>query len=247
MALFPQMLKRYGSAALMIFLCVGAGSAQQPPRPVPRPSPAAGRVIRTTVGAVVSQGKCPATVTFNGTITTNGPAEVKYTWVSFDGGAWPERTIKFAKAGTEKVVESRSVHSNQTGWMQLKVLSPNAMLSNRANYKVTCAAGGNGKVTRATLAVTNPSAGKPCPQTLNFNGTITTNGPAEVKYTWVSSDGATWPEHTLRFASAGTQRANETWSLRATNTVWAQLKVVAPNTVLSNRATARVTCPAPKK
>jgi hypothetical protein len=80
-------------------------------------------------------------VYFNGTITTNGPAEVKYTWVSFDGGTWPERNINFAKAGTEKVNESRQAPENQTGWMQLKVLSPNAVMSPRANYRVMCPAG----------------------------------------------------------------------------------------------------------
>ena len=240
--------KQRSCSVLMIVACVLAGAAQQPPRVQRAPVPAAARVTRTTLGAVVPQGKpCPLTVNFNGTITTNGPAEVKYTWVSSDGGTWPEHTLNFAKAGMEKVTEQRQVPVNTTGWMQLKVLSPNAVLSNRANFKVTCgSAGGAGKVTRATLAVTNPSAGKPCPQTLNFNGSITTTGPADVKYTWVSSDGSTWPEHSLHFAKAGTERANETWQLGASSTVWVQLKVLAPNPVLSNRATARVTCPVKK-
>ena len=243
---FSKPCTRFGLIALILSLSVSFGSAQ-PQRP--RPSSPRGQVTRATLGAVVPQGKpCPLTVSFNGAITTNGPVEVKYTWVSFDGGTWPERTVTFTKAGTEKVSETRQVPSNQTGWMQLKVLSPDALVSNRANYRVTCGkAGGAGRVTRATLTVTNPSAGKPCPQTLDFNGTITTNGAADVKYTWVSSDGATWPEHSLHFAGAGTQRANETWSLGATNTVWAQLKVLSPNAVFSPRANARVACPAPRK
>lgn len=244
-----RLLKPCTFSVVMIVAGALAGSAQQPPRTQKAPAPAAaGRVTRTTLGAVVPLGKpCPVTVNFNGTITTNGPATVKYTWVSSDGGTWPEGTLNFAKAGMEKVSEQRQVPVNTTGWMQLKVLSPNATLSNRATFKVTCgAAGGAGKVTRATLAVTNPSAGKPCPQTLNFNGSITTNGAASVKYTWVSSDGSTWPEHTLNFAKAGTERATETWQLGATNTVWVQLKVLSPNAVLSNRATARVTCSAKK-
>jgi hypothetical protein len=71
----------------------------------------------------------------------SGPGEVKYTWVSFDGGTWPEHTIRFGKAGMEKVEEKREVSATGAGWMQLKVLSPNTALSNRGSYKVTCAQG----------------------------------------------------------------------------------------------------------
>jgi hypothetical protein len=80
---------------------------------------------------------------FNGTITTNGPAEVKYTWVSSDGGTWPEGTLKFVKAGSEKVsqqLEQGAPGSNVHGWLQLKVVSPNTVLSNKVNHNVICTA-----------------------------------------------------------------------------------------------------------
>lgn len=125
-----------------ILLLAGFCAAQQPtakaqPRP-PRPAPA-GRATRATLVAVVPHSRsCPVKVNFNGTITTNGPAEVKYTWVSFDGGTWPEHTIKFAKAGTEKVSEQREVSQTGTGWMRLKVLAPDTLMSSVARYRVTC-------------------------------------------------------------------------------------------------------------
>jgi hypothetical protein len=78
---------------------------------------------------------------FNGTISTNGPAEVKYTWVSSDGGTWPEGTLKFVKAGSEKVtqqLEQGAPGSNVHGWLQLKVVSPNSLLSNKVNHNVIC-------------------------------------------------------------------------------------------------------------
>jgi len=104
------------------------------------PTGGTGKVTRATLAAVVGRGACPANVNFNGAITANGAADVKYTWVSFDGGTWPEHTIRFAKAGTEKVSERRQVGQSGAGWMQLKVVTPNAVLSPRANYKVTCPA-----------------------------------------------------------------------------------------------------------
>jgi hypothetical protein len=186
-------------------------------------------------------------VELNGTITTNGPAEVKYTWLSSDNSTWPEHTINFAKAGTEKVTESWQLGKTYTGWVQLKIVSPNAILSPRANFRVTCGpAGGAGRVTRATLAAV-VARGQACPLTVNFDGTITTNGAAEVKYTWVSFDGGTWPERTLNFAKAGTEKVTESRQAFASGTGWMQLKVVSPNAVMSPRANYRVTCPQSKK
>lgn len=143
MSKLSNIFKQYRFAAMAAFLLATFCAAQQPtakapPRP-PRPE-SRFRVTRAILRATVSGGAggCPKTVTFNGAITTNGAADVKYTWVSMDGGTWPEHVIKFSKAGTEKVTESRSAPSNQTGWMQIKVVSPNAFLSPRANYRVLC-------------------------------------------------------------------------------------------------------------
>lgn len=248
---FSQRLKPFIFAALAVFLlatvCAAQGPTSKPQTRPPRPVPAA-RVTRATLAALVPAGKpCPITVELNGTITTNGPAEVKYTWLSSDNSTWPEKTINFAKAGTEKVNTTWQLGKTYTGWVQLKVVAPNTILSTRANFRVNCgAAGGAGKVTRATLApVVNAANG--CPATVNFNGTITTNGPATVKYTWVSMDGGTWPEGTLNFAKAGTEKATESRQVFATGMGWMQLKVLSPNTVMSPRANYRVTCPQSKK
>lgn len=234
-----------------ILLLAGFCSAQQPTaRPQPRPPrpAAAGRVTRATLGAVVPAGKpCPVTVNLNGTITTNGAAEVKYTWLSSDNSTWPEKTINFAKAGMQKVSETWQLGKTYNGWVQLKVVSPNALLSNRAAFRVNCGpAGGTGKVTRATLAAV-VAKGQTCPRNVSFNGTITTNGAAEVKYTWVSFDGGTWPEHTIKFAKAGTEKVGESRQVSETSSGWMQLKVVGPNAVMSPRANYHVACPAPKK
>src|SRR5215470_7233991 len=106
---FLQLLKQSIFAASAVFLLLASCPAQGPtskaqPKP-PRPA-AAARATRATLAAVVPKGKpCPLTVNLNGTITTSGAAEVKYTWASSDDSIWPTHTITFAKAGTEKVTE----------------------------------------------------------------------------------------------------------------------------------------------
>jgi hypothetical protein len=67
-----------------------------------------------------------------------------------------------------------------------------------------------------------------------------------VKYTWISSDNARWPEHTLNFAKAGMERVSETWQVGKPGPLWVQLKVLTPNGELSPRANYTVTCPKPK-
>ena len=119
--------------------CVTAQTAKPQPRPA-RPVRQA-HATAAHLAAVPARyaGVCPTKVQFKGTITTDGPAEVKYTWASFDGGTWPGGTIKFTAAGTRPVSESREVFApGQSGWMQLKVLAPNTLHSTAAKYTFTC-------------------------------------------------------------------------------------------------------------
>lgn len=141
--------KRIGLAVVFALSMISICAAQQTPsaKAQPRPTPpraAAGRVTSARLAATIpARANCPITMHFNGTITTNGPAEVKYTWVSSDGGTWPEGTLKFVKAGSEKVsqqLEQGAPGSNVHGWLQLKVVSPNTVLSNKVNHNVICTA-----------------------------------------------------------------------------------------------------------
>jgi len=109
------------------------------PPPVRKP----GKVTAARIRVVPERytGVCPAKLQFLGAITTDGPAEVKYTWVSSDGGSWPETTIKVPAAGTRPVNESRegvTPGKMENGWMQLKVLAPNAVQSVQAKYLIAC-------------------------------------------------------------------------------------------------------------
>lgn len=133
------LLLSLGSATLL-----AAQSASARPRPKP-PEAKAGRAtsVRLRVVPVRYTGACPGKFKFLGTITTNGPAEVKYTWASFDGGTWPEHTLKFTATGTKEVTESREMGEagkQEAGWMQLKVIAPNPLYSGEAKFVVACGA-----------------------------------------------------------------------------------------------------------
>lgn len=104
-----------------------------------------------------------------------------------------------------------------------------------------------GRVIRVQLGVSPPRSIVSCPVRENFAGYITTNGAAEVRYTWLSSDNSTWPQGTLRFNAAGTQKVSENWTLGVAGQRvggWVQLKVLSPNTVFSPRAGFGFRCPA---
>lgn len=140
-----KQLKHFVLAVVGVAALDTACAAQKPtskPLPPPRRPVAAKVTGAHLVGVNIPKtAACPVKLHFAGTITTNGPAEVKYTWVSFDGGSWPVGTLSFKAAGTQKVSQELQMGApGQTlhGWLQLKVTAPNAVVSTRAVYVVKC-------------------------------------------------------------------------------------------------------------
>lgn len=135
---------------MLVFSLLAAGVAQQPtpttkaqPRPK-HPVAAKGRATSAhLVGVNIPKtAACPVHLHFAGTITTDGPADVKYTWVSFDGGTWGTSNLNFTKAGTQKVSQEWQLGApGQTihGWLRLKVTSPDTLVSSKAPFNVVCA------------------------------------------------------------------------------------------------------------
>ena len=76
----------------------------------------------------------------------------------------------------------------------------------------------------------------PCPGKVHFIATVTTDGPAEVKYVWQWSDGSHGPEGSVIFTAAGSQKVEQYGTFGAGGQVhgWGQLKVVSPNSILSS-------------
>jgi hypothetical protein len=105
------------------------------------------------------------------------------------------------------------------------------------------AAGQDFRVTGVTLNADPRPEAAPCPVTLNFSGTVTTNGAGVVKYTFMRNDGATAPVYTLEFDAAGTKPLNTTWTLDLpAYEGWQAVKILSPNETFSEKAPFRLTC-----
>lgn len=88
-------------------------------------------------------GVCPAPIKFPGKIQANGAGRVKYTWLRSDGATAPVEYVDFEKPGIKYVTTTwtlgdASLLPHYDGWQQIKILSPNEMLSNQAAFKLTC-------------------------------------------------------------------------------------------------------------
>jgi hypothetical protein len=97
------------------------------------------------------------------------------------------------------------------------------------------------QVTGAVLKADDMENKGPCPRTINFSGSITTNGPGTVSYTLIRSDGATGPIMTLDFKEAGSQPVNTDWTLGGPGLPhfegWQAIKIISPNPLESSSKT----------
>ncbi len=96
------------------------------------------------------------------------------------------------------------------------------------------------RVTDVSLKPSEPKSDGPCPVTMRFSGSITTNGPGTVKYTFTRSDGATAPVSTLEFKAAGTQTVSTDWTLGDATALpsydgWQTITILSPNQLESSR------------
>ena len=85
-------------------------------------------------------GPCPVTFNFTGYIKTDGPATVKYTFNSSDGGTGPAYTLEFKTAGTQPVTTTWTIGDAKSlpaydGWKTINILSPNPTESSRETGK----------------------------------------------------------------------------------------------------------------
>jgi hypothetical protein len=100
--------RQFAIAALGVLL-VASVAAAQATNAMPRPPVSKERGWKVTavfLELLLSGGnidKCPEDKGFLGRITTDGPAEVKYTWVSSDGRTWPEQSLKFPRGRGKNV------------------------------------------------------------------------------------------------------------------------------------------------
>jgi hypothetical protein len=144
--------------AIILFLVLrssgkGNDGGEPSPSPTVEASPTPTRepksdfkVIGTTLVANPDDhdGRCPVKITFSGSITVNKPGKVKYTFLRSDGATAKPELLEFDRAGS-KTVETTwtlgaAVPTFQPfkGWQRIKILSPDELESDRANFRLDC-------------------------------------------------------------------------------------------------------------
>lgn len=88
-------------------------------------------------------GVCPGTIQFIGKIQASGAGRVKYRWLWSDGAISSVEYVDFEEPGIKYVITTWTLGNvnllpRYEGWAQIKILSPNAMLSNQAEFRLVC-------------------------------------------------------------------------------------------------------------
>lgn len=91
-------------------------------------------------------GRCPVTIRFHGKITASHivrpPLKVQYKFIRSDGAFAPVHTINFERDGSKAVNTTWTLGGpglpTYEGWQAIKVVYPQDVESNKANFKIEC-------------------------------------------------------------------------------------------------------------
>lgn len=124
-----------------------------------------------------------------------------------------------------------------TGYWKLRNASGVLFGQLYAMIKVEDSSGGKFAVTRVELGVAG-SCGS-----FTVTATITVNGPGQVTYKWIYSDGAvdTVSHPALNFTEAGSKTVSMTWNTSAAGSKWVDIYIDSPNHQQFGRAS--FSCP----
>jgi len=166
-----------------------------------------------------------------------GSSGTSYASSWFGGGRGRKRkALTIAAIGTAAVVVVGSVATAVT----LKEKSNHKSNVNSSSQVATITPS-----FKAVASVTPPVAASKCvtPSSFTYSGTLTATAPGTLKYQWVYSSGKPGPVHTVSFTSAGNKTVSgETVKTKKAGGGWAELKVVSPVKLTSNKASYKLLC-----
>ena len=85
-------------------------------------------------------GPCPTTINFRGRITVPNPGQVQYRFIRSDGATAPVQKLDFQQPGSKEVTTTWRIGRDYSGWVAIKVISPQEIESGKANFKIKCGA-----------------------------------------------------------------------------------------------------------
>ncbi len=190
------------------------------------------------------EGPCPGVIKFEGKVAANGKGIVKYIFLRSDGATDTQvKTLTFDGPGSKPVSTTWTLGGPELpsyeGWEAIKILSPNEMESNKADFKLVCS---SGPTVKAQLTATPSKYCGRCPTTVQFSGTITVDKAGRYQYKFIRSDNASAPVQTLTFAAPGSKPVSTTWMLGKSYDGWEAIQIISPVNVQSNKAEFRLVC-----
>ncbi|MDW7760502.1 MAG: hypothetical protein SCM96_07680 [Acidobacteriota bacterium] len=98
--------------------------------------------VRVEVSERSYTGPCPHRFDFTGYITVNRAGTVRYRWLRSDGARAAESKLVFLGRGTKTVATYWQLGSgaemSRDDWQAIEILSPNSLVSDRADFTLTC-------------------------------------------------------------------------------------------------------------
>ncbi|HKK05278.1 MAG TPA: CARDB domain-containing protein [Gammaproteobacteria bacterium] len=129
MNLIHSRLGRLTLAVALVF--AGAASAQ-----------AANYQAKLSASPTSYSGKCPAKITFKGTITANRAGRVQYKFIRSDGAFAPIHTLEFTSPGVKHVSTTWTLGGDKlpsySGWEAIQIVYPTSLQSNKAHFRIAC-------------------------------------------------------------------------------------------------------------
>lgn len=85
------------------------------------------------------RGACPATITFRAEILPPPlPGPVRYKFVRSDGAVSPVEVVRFTRLRKKTVSTTWTIGADYSGWVQLVIVFPGHVESNRAHFRINC-------------------------------------------------------------------------------------------------------------
>lgn len=197
-------------------------------------------------------GPAPANILFTGRIQVDQPCTVQCQFLRDSGHPTPPRTLQFVRAGEQEVTLPLRFTTSTRGWVQLRVLAPEAAESRRVNFAVNIEAApkekekekekGKEKEPPPAASVEAILEAEPAdyvgklPVTIKFKGSIRVSAPCQLTYVFVRSDGTTSRPDTIRFNKADDKKVSDDWKVDRELAGWVAIRILAPVKAESNRA-----------
>ncbi len=84
-------------------------------------------------------GPCPAIITFRAEILPPPlPGPVRYKFVRSDGATSPVEVVRFTRLRKKTVSTTWTIGGDYSGWVQLVIIFPKHVESNRAHFRINC-------------------------------------------------------------------------------------------------------------